>query len=164
MPPKHKTVDIRVSRRILWFGTEAYPLHHITRTNTRKLPIKRGLVMKRYAASVAPWLAVAAVMLVVAPELIAALAVVAILALIVFKTIRLIEFLNLRLHELVIETAAGSHTGLVSDNETVVSDLAIRITDAINNPLAEFQIQVEKFHVGDNVNMSGDHNIGKEVR
>jgi hypothetical protein len=84
--------------------------------------------------------------------------------LVVYRTIKLVEFLNLRLHELTIETAGGSHRGLVSDNGEVVTDLAIRITDAINNPLAEFQMQVENFHVGDNVNMSGDNNVGKEVR
>jgi hypothetical protein len=125
MSIQHESINVRVSKRILWFGSEAYPLHNITRTNTLKLVPKRGVAIKRYL---------------------------------------LVEFLNLTRHELVIETAAGSHRGLVSNSRNVVHDLAFRITDAINNPLAEFQMRVENFQVGDNVTMFGDHNIGKAVR
>jgi hypothetical protein len=46
----------------------------------------------------------------------------------------------------------------------MVTDLAFRITDAINNPAAEFQMRVENVHVGDNVNTYGEYSVGKAVR
>jgi hypothetical protein len=159
---KTKTIDVRVSRRILWFDREAYPLHMITRTNSVALKAKPGLAIRTYATSVLPWFIPAVIVLAVgASWVITVPVIVTVLALLAVKTYRLIEFLNLRLYELEIETAAGSHRGLVSDDREVVYNLAVRITDAINNPQAEFQLRVENFHVGDNVNMSGDHNVGK---
>jgi hypothetical protein len=86
------------------------------------------------------------------------------LAWLAYKTVKLADFLKIELYELVIETAAGSHRGLVSNGGDMVGDLAIRITDAINNPAAEFQMRVENIHVGDNVNTYGDYSVGKAVR
>ena len=161
MPIKHESIDVRVSRRILWFGSEAYPLHNITRTNTLKLVPNRGAAIKGYAISVVLLLMVAAVVASMAPTAGGILVFAGALAWVAAKTIRLVEFLNLSLFELVIETAAGSHRGLISDNRDVVGNLAVRITDAINNPTAEFQMRVDNIHVGDNISMSGDHSVGK---
>lgn len=164
MSVTHETLDVRVSKRILWFGTEAYPLPNITRTNTQILKPNRGAAIKAYAISVAIWLTTAIIFLSAAPGVFSVLAMLAVLAWIALKTIRLIELLKLTLYELVIETAAGSHRGLISKNGKVVADLSFRITDAINNPHAEFQMQVENYHVGDKINMFGDHNMGKVAR
>lgn len=161
MSIKHESIDVRVSQRILWFGSEAYPLHNITRTNTLKLVPNRGAAIKGYVISVVLLLMVAGVVAGLAPAAAGILAFAGALAWIAAKTIRLIEFLNLSLYELVIETAAGSHRGLISDNRDVVGNLATRITDAINNPMAEFQMRVDNIHVGDNISMSGDYNVGK---
>jgi hypothetical protein len=161
---QHEFIDVGVSKRILWFGSEAYPLHNITRTNTLTLTPNRGAAIRGYVLAVVLLLFLASVVAGTAPGIMGFLAFAGALALIVYKTIKLIELLNLTLYELTIETAAGSHRGLVSKNRAVVHDLAFRITDAINNPLAEFQMRVENYHVGDNVNMFGDHNVGKAVR
>jgi hypothetical protein len=161
---RHESINVRVSKRILWFGSEAYPLHNITRTNTLILTPNRGAAIKRYLLSVLLWLFLASVAAAAAPGALGVLMFVGALAWLVFKLVKLVDFLNLTLHELIVETAAGSHRGLVSNNRNVVHDLAFRITDAINNPLAEFQMRVENFQVGDNVTMVGDHNIGKAVR
>jgi hypothetical protein len=77
-----------------------------------------------------PFVVVAAVVASAAPAAAGILVFSGALAWIAAKTIRLVEFLNLRLYELVIETAAGSHRGLISDNRYVVGNLAVRITDA----------------------------------
>jgi hypothetical protein len=164
MALRHESIDVRVSRRILWFGSEAYPLHNITRTNTLVITPNRGSAIKRYLISIALWLIPPTVASAAGLGFVTALAVVGWLALVVYKTIKLVEFLKLTLYELVIETAAGSHRGLVTANENVVFDLSIRITDAINNPHAEFQMRVENLRVGDDINMYGDHNTGKVAR
>lgn len=164
MSLRHESVNIRVSQRILWFGAEAYPLHNITRTNTLTLEPKRGAAIRRYAKSVVLWLLATVVVWTVVPTTVAVLVLLAVLAWIVIKTIRLIAFLNLILYELVVETAAGSHRALLSADGKVVSDLSFRITDAINNPLAEFQMRVENIQIGDNVTMfGGSDNTGKSV-
>lgn len=159
----HETIDVRVSKRILWFDSEAYPLPNITRTNTLTLKPDRGAVIKAYAISVAIWLTAAIIVFSVLPGVFSVLVLLAVLAWIALKTVRLVELLKLTLYELVIETAAGSHRGLISDNGAVVADLSFRITDAINNPYAEFQMKVENYQ-GDKITMFGDHNMGKVTR
>jgi Family of unknown function (DUF6232) len=159
---KSKTIDVRVSRRILWFDREAYPLHMITRTNSVTLKAKRGLAFRTFAISVLPWFVPAIIALAVgASRVIAIPLLVGVLTLLAVKTFKLVRFLKLRLYELDIETAAGSHRALISDDRELVYDLAVRITDAINDPHAEFQLRVEKVHVGDNITMSGEHSVGK---
>jgi hypothetical protein len=66
-------------------------------------------------------------------------------------------------YALVIETAGTPNTALVSTDESVVNHLVYQIMDAIDNPQAEFQMQVENFHVGDKIQQFGDHNVGKTV-
>jgi len=164
MSVTHETIDVRVSKRILWFGTEAYPLPNITRTNTQILKPNRGAAIRSYAISVAIWLTAAIIVLSAAPGVFSALVLIAVLAWIAMKTRNLIDLLKLTLHELVIETAAGSHRGLISKNGEVVAELSFRITDAINNPYAEFQMKVKNYHVGDQITMFGDNNLGKVAR
>lgn len=161
MSVRREAIDVRVSQRILWFGSEAYPLHNITRTNTLKREPNRGAAIRRFVISSLLWLFGAGLMTGVAPGVVGILAFVGVLALIAVKAVRLVDYLNLTLYELLIETAAGSHRGLVTNNSNVVSDLAIRITDAINNPAVEFQMRVENFQIGDNINMYGNQNTGK---
>jgi Family of unknown function (DUF6232) len=164
MSVKREAIDVRVSQRILWFGSEAYPLHNITRTNTLMLVPNRGAAIRKHVIWSSLWFFAALVVMNFSPGAFGALVFIGVVGFIVYRTIKLIEFLKLTLHELVVETAAGSHRGLVTDNANVVSDLAFRITDAINNPLAEFQMRVENFQVGDQINMFGDQNVGKVTR
>jgi hypothetical protein len=161
MAYRRTATNVRVSKRILWFDSEAYPLHNITRTNTLTLVPNRGLAIKRYLILVGILWIFAAIVASATPAPVAILVTVGALAWAIFKLIRLIDFLRQTFYELVIETAAGSRRALVSKDSRVVADLAFRITDAINNPAAEFQMRVENFHVGDNVSMIGDNNVGK---
>lgn len=165
MSLKREPINVRVSKRILWFGSEAYPLPNITRTNTLKIEPRRGLLIRRYVISVAMWVVVAGIVLSVVPGTTAVLAGLGVVGWLAFKTIRLVELLKIRLYELVIETAAGSHRGLVTDNREVVHELIARITDAIDNPLAEFAMQVENFKIGDNnnINFSGQQNVNNPI-
>jgi hypothetical protein len=161
MSLRYESIDVRVSQRILWFGNEAYPLHNITRTNFLKLVPNRSAAIRSHLRTVVISLLVAAVLAAFAPPAAATAIIVGVLAWLAYKTYKLVEFLKIELYELVIETAAGSHRGLVSTNGGVVIDLSRRITDAINNPHAEFEMRVENIHVGDNVNTYGDYSVGK---
>ncbi|MGB3443237.1 MAG: DUF6232 family protein [Actinophytocola sp.] len=165
MSVKHDVIDVRVSKRILWFGSEAYPLPNITRTNTLKWEPNRPVAIRRFVISTLAWLFAASIVATATPGGLSAIVFVGVVAWRVYRLVKLIEFLNLTLYELVIETAAGSNRGLVSADGQVVTDLSFRITDAINNPHAEFQQQVnivqnggEMFHV------SGSNNVGKAYK
>ncbi|MGH3876242.1 MAG: DUF6232 family protein [Actinophytocola sp.] len=164
MALKHETVDVRISQRILWFGSEAYPVLNITRTKTLKIEPDRGAAIKKYVFSVLLWVLFAGIVSSVAPTAAVVVVDVVVLAWLVVKTMRLVELLKIVLYELNIETAAGSHRGLVSDRSEVVFEIAGRITDAINNPHAEFQMKVENIHAGDNINFGTAQNVGSTVR
>jgi len=166
MSVKHEPIAVRVSQRILWFGSEAYPLHNITRTNTLVITANRSAAIRRFVISAGLSLVFGLMVLGVSPGVFSGLIFAGVLAFIVFRAIKLSELLKLKLHELVIETAAGSHRGLVTNSQQVVKDLAFRITDAINNPMAEVQMQIENYNVGgDQINMIGGVNpTGKVIR
>lgn len=165
MAVKHEVIDVRVSKRILWFGNEAYPLPNITRTNTIKWEPNRSAAIRKFVVSAVAWLLAATIVATVSPGGLTAILFVGVVAWHVYKLVKLIEFLNLTLYELVIETAAGSNRGLVSTDGKIVADLSLRITDAINNPHAEFQIRVDNIQVGnENYNFSGPNSVGKAYK
>jgi len=163
---KHESVDVRISRRILWFNSEAYPLAHITRTNTLTWEPKRGTAIKKYVYSVLMWVLIAGLVSSAAPVAAAVVVDVAVVTWLVVKTIRFVKFLQVKLYELVIETAAGSNRALISDRAGVVVEIANQITDALNNPMAEYQIRVDNLQVGngDIINVGGTNNAGKVVQ
>lgn len=166
MSLKHDAIDVAVRQRILWIGREAYPLHNISRTGTVKWKPRVGFLIWNYIKFVLLWMLLggAAAYAVSTYAKSAALATAAgavVLVIIVLKTIRVARLLGFTFYELTIETAGASRRALLSDNEQVVVDLVFRITDAINNPHAEFQVRVENFHVGDNINQHGFINAAK---
>ena len=168
MSRKREVIDVRVSRRILWVGAEAYPLLNIARAQTIKLVSKPGAAVRRYLKAVVLWVLlgiVAGVAIKSAGSLSSspdAVPWVVVLVLVAISTIRLIKSLRERtFYALVIETAGTPRTALVSTDEDMVSKLVNRLMDAIDNPLAEFEFKVENFHVGDRIQQFGDHNVGK---
>jgi hypothetical protein len=174
MSYKREFINVRVSRRVLWVGAEAYPLQNIARAQTIKIVPKRGAAVGRYIAAVVLWV----ILGVVAAAAISSamrfgsnyqstsgVVVIVVLVLIVISTIRLIRVLSRRtLYALVIETAGTPYTALVSADGNMVTRLVHLIMDAIDNPQAEFQLQVENFHVGDKIQQFGNQNVGKVSR
>ena len=168
MAPKHEAIDVRVGQQILWIGSDAYPLRNISRASTTKWTYRRGVTTWNYLKSVMLLAVGGALMAGILAVLeiskaLPGLVIFAVLALLVVRTIRLILMLRLTLYELVIETSGASRRALASLDRSVVVDLVVRITDAINNPHAEFHMRVENFHVGDNIHQFGDQNVGKKV-
>lgn len=161
MSYKREFINVRVSRRILWVGAEAYPLQNIARAQTIEIVPRRGAAIGRYVMMVVLWLILGGA----AALAIHALAVLVALVLIVISTIRLIKALSRRtFYALVIETAGTPRTALVSADRNMVNRLVHLIMDAIDNPQAEFQFQVENFHVGDKIQQFGNQNVGKVYR
>lgn len=174
MSYKREVIDVRVSRRILWVGAEAYPLHNIARAQTIKLVVNRGAAIRSFVKSLLLWaiLGAAGVLAINAAGsnstntsniTNARNAVVAVALLMVgvslFKLVRTLS--TRKLYALVIETAGTPRTALVGTDENVVGRLVYQIMDAIDNPQAEFQLRVENFHVGDKIQQFGNHNLGK---
>jgi len=169
---KREVIKIRVSRRILWVGAEAYPLHNIARATTAPIEPRR-------MAAVGQFLGYALLLLILSAAFGGTgghgdLNTDAVQRLITFLDIgiglvlvaRLASVLVKRVyHALVIETSGAPYTVLVSIDKAVVSGLVFQIMDAIDNPEAEFQVSVENYHIGDKINMiGGTNNTGKREK
>jgi hypothetical protein len=66
-------------------------------------------------------------------------------------------------YKLVIETSNSATTAVVSHDARQIGNLIQMIMEAIDNPQAEFALQVENVHIGDKITQYGDHNTGKRV-
>lgn len=171
MSYKRSDIQVRVSRKILWVGSEAYPLHNIARAQTIKLVPKRSAAVGSYLGSVIFCVALAVAAGVVAAKAtglpsagLTALhgAQLAALVLFLLSTVRLIMRLSQRaFYALIIETAGTPRRALVSPRRDEVTRLVDMIMDAIDNPYAEFKMTVESVHIGDKISMFGDHSVGK---
>jgi hypothetical protein len=161
-------IKVRVSKRVLWVDADAYPLHNIA--SARRVETKRRWwkAIEQFLKQAVP-LAIAFAVLGVVPHdgryrdgiaLVQAGLAVAFLAVLGLLLRRL---LRRKVYALVIDTSGASSTPLFSRDEDVIIDLIERITDAINNPEAEFQVLVDQRHIGDRITQYGDHNTGKKA-
>ncbi|MFF5789308.1 DUF6232 family protein [Streptomyces sp. NPDC012693] len=161
------TLVLRVSRRILWVGTAAIPLHNITRVEAFKLKPDRGAAFVRFLR----WLVVAAVIYVVinyASEGEARIgengSPVVLVVLIALAAFALRELFQPATPVLAVETAAGSTAYVTLPSVEELQDIAGRIAHAIDNPSAEFAAVVQQFNgnntnnYGPVVNMNGGRN------
>ncbi|WP_037901310.1 DUF6232 family protein [Streptomyces sp. NRRL S-350] len=163
-------ITVSVSRRVLWVGGDAYPLQHIARA--RQLvwwPPKRSWTIIRFVRQVFA-LAFAATVLgallqnSTEPGQAAAVPGALLVAGLAYCIYRLVTRLRQRpLYKLVIETSNASTTAVVSHDPRQIGQLIEMIMDAIDNPQAEFAVQVENVHIGDRINQYGNDNIGKQV-
>jgi hypothetical protein len=162
---KTEVIDVQVISRILWVGGDAYPLHNIARVQPSKLVPRRGPALWNYFKAIVLWvlLGVAAVVVIglfwFGSNALLGLVAVVVLVLIVNSTIKLISATR-TFYELVIETAGTPYTALVNPDWKLIIQLVHMITDAINDPQAEFHVQVVN-HFGDNIKITGDRNVGK---
>lgn len=184
MPQKSELIRVRVSRRILWVGAEAYPLQNIAHARAIELPPPRATAVRQYLGAAVLLVilgvgtAIAATKLgtvtTVPSSVLNGLHGVVIVAgaLIIVSTIRLFVKLSARtLYALVIETAGAPFAALISTTRNTVIDLVHMIMDAIDNPEAEWNVMVENVHVGDKIggdkiggdkiSVTGSHNVGR---
>lgn len=149
MDVSRRELDVRVSKRILWIGAEAYPLPDVTRLETISLEPNRKAAIRWFGIMTVVLLCAMAVAASVTSGYVATVAVLAGMGWIGYRLYKLVEFLNLKLYELDIEAAAAVHRGVISDDPKVVTGLRDRIIDAIDNPRAEFQVTVADFQIDD---------------
>jgi Family of unknown function (DUF6232)/FHA domain len=176
---KRELIDIRISRRILWVGTAAYPLQNIARAQTIEIQRDRRAALRRYLKALVLCVflgAAATVAIKLAPRLssvrgsnallhAAAGLLVLALALMAISTVRLIIVLLARTYyALVIETSGTPQTALISDNETEVSQIVGLIMDAIDDPGVELNTTIENHNNynfgGNQINQSGSARSG----
>ncbi|MFF2958153.1 DUF6232 family protein [Streptomyces sp. NPDC057963] len=167
-PPTGTSVDLRVSRRLLWVGEAAYPLHNITRVHTFVLRPKR---MEAFT-SFLKWLGITFVAFILLQNstyddssangssgalLLPAVAVA------IGLVVHLVKELSASSeHVLAVETSSTSTALVTLPNPDQLRQLVVYLVNAIENPEAEFQVRVERvlvnpknYHFGDNVNMYG---------
>jgi hypothetical protein len=174
---RREVIDVRVSRRVLWVGAEAYPLRNIARATTIRIDPDRMAAVGRFLRS----------LLILTILTIAAVAVInrvdwpsdsrqdALRGVVVFDTLMVVGFavqllrvlLRRTYYALVVETSGRPRTVLVGTDAGEVGGLVHRIMDAISNPYAEFRQQIVNYnstHIGDKINqIGGVGNVGKKV-
>ncbi|OIJ91373.1 hypothetical protein BIV25_30055 [Streptomyces sp. MUSC 14] len=178
--PAAVSVELRVSKRILWIGAAVYPLHNIARVYTFVLRPKRREAVLRFLRNTGGMLIVG--FLAMLPGLfagaggdssgangyVAFIWVAAVAAEIYFITELLSVLLASDHHVLAVETS-GASTALVTSRTPQYLDQVVgQISYAIDHPDTEFKVTVESLHFspknyyfGDNVNMyGGNGNVG----
>ncbi|WP_030244756.1 DUF6232 family protein [Streptomyces sp. NRRL S-350] len=152
------TVNVSVSNRVLRVGNDSYPLRNVTRTRLREIrpnrltPVKNFLggivalligflIISNFSESFGGWVLVIGFTLLV---------------------VGLVKGLRAPvLHQLAIETSSSSDTAVTSPDAAEVHRLSDLINDAIENPQAEFQVEVKSVHIGDKITQYGAGNTGK---
>lgn len=161
VPRRDGTLVLKVSRRILWVGSAALPLHNITRVEAFMLKPDRGTVLVRFLR----WLLVAA--LIYAAISYASDGEVEGNPVLLIVGIALFLFLLKELFQsptpvLTVETAGGSTVLVTLPTVNELLDIAGRIAHAIDNPEAEFTAVVQQYNNTNNygpvVNMNGGRN------
>jgi hypothetical protein len=171
MRVKHKDVHVRISRRILWVGSQAYPLAHVVRIQPAEVRLRRIPAVKDFFRRVGATLALAALGLIamacagrIVPTSVWVVFWLCAAALLIFHSVRLIRLLLLpKLYVLRVATAGTEHAAVVSTDREKIHDLAGQVADAIDNPEAEFEVRVDniEFIYGDKV--GGDKVLGDKT-
>ncbi|MEK2493882.1 DUF6232 family protein [Kitasatospora purpeofusca] len=173
------SVDLRVSKRLLWVGGAAYPLHNIVRVHAFVLLPKRKEAVLRFARQLVQSLTLALLAVVGAsfpfglgedvepfkgPALVVAL---------LWAGYGLVEMLRVvaapPVPVLAVDTA-GNATALVGTaDQRRLREMVRLLSHALENPEFEVELSVRSltvnagnYHFGDNVNMyGGSGNTGK---
>ena len=139
------SVNVRVSRRVLWVGGQAYPLQNIARVATVRG--KPNPVLDRLSATGCMILPIIFLLMVLSMVAVAAhltALVIGFWVLVVIAWIyALVDHLaRKRAYSLVIETAGSSLAVLSSKNKAGLDRIVWEIMKAIDNERVEFQAQV----------------------
>ncbi|MEV5959652.1 DUF6232 family protein [Streptomyces sp. NPDC051987] len=176
-----RNVNIKVSRRILSVDDSSFPMHNISSTQIVEygfnFPQVLGAGLSAIAVRVALGMAsdsqTAALSGAPAdfarehasdlnlPIAIATIAVVILLPIGICQAARRL-YVKYTVRILVV-SAGLSGVAIASKNLTQLRKIAMEITSAIDNPLAEFQISIEKFHLGDNISVNGPNGTAIRV-
>jgi Family of unknown function (DUF6232) len=132
MSVTHKPSEVRLDNGTLWIGTDAYPLHTITRVTAAEVHPERTAAVRNYAIAATSWLFPATIASAITPKAVSALITLTALAWFTLRTTTLVQYLRTTQHELIIETTSAKHRALVSVDRKPVEELAFRIMDALS--------------------------------
>jgi hypothetical protein len=177
---------MRVTKRLLWVGSAAYPLQNVTRVYTYVLTPRRGAATVLFFSRLSTILSVAFALTILgaiaglvhetgaesgenpAKTLITLVWVGALVGL-VYCLIDWLRVLSALSHFVLAVDTSGASTALVTSRDHGhLQQLVAQVVNAIENPEAEFLVHVESlainpahYHFGDNVNMyGGTGNVG----
>jgi hypothetical protein len=170
MKVKHEEITFRISRRILWVGSTAYPLQHVSSVRSIEVVPRRGRMLTAYGRRAGATLVVGLAGLTMlaclgraVPSMLAVLFTIAVLGVLAWHTVDLVRWLRRgRLYVLRVSVAGSQHRALVSQDRELIDDLSRRVVDAIDNPAAEFQISVENLEIVSGNKYGGHHIIGDQ--
>lgn len=171
------TVELRISKRLLWVGGAAYPLHNIARVYTFTLRPKRLQAFTAFLRRAGLTVLVLLFLLVLvdgllpsedADNILPAVWAAGVMLLVFHTGALFVVLVSPDHHVLAVETSGPSTAVVTARNAEHLDRLVGYIAHAIDNPEAEFHVQVEtlsinagNYHFGDNVNMyGGSGNVG----
>lgn len=165
MPFERLATDVWVSRGNLRIGADIYPLRTITMVRPTRHEPDRPAAIKRLVIRVPVCWFVGSLLIVSGqrtstPAAVFAIAVTtgafAFLCVSFFRQWRMPT-----LYRLSIETAGRLRTVVTSTDPAAVTQLARRLTDALDRPDIEFHQRIDTLHIGDKITQYGHGNIGK---
>jgi len=172
---EQRTIEVQVKDRVLWIGSDAYPVNNISRTQARELTFKRKPAWGKFWKSILKWLAIAIVATIAVAVLhfrsAANIIWLVMLAIFVIDVIRLFVDLSKKdqvYYALVIETSGASQTPLVTKNKAIIYEIIDNVMRAINGEAVRFLQQVSvmtgnQYNFRDNSvgQFGGQGNIGR---
>ncbi|RKT09880.1 hypothetical protein BX285_6996 [Streptomyces sp. 1114.5] len=152
------TVNVSVSNRVLRVDNDSYPLRNITRTQLREIQPNRFKPVKSFLGGIVALLIIFLITTNISDSFGGWVLIIGFILLM----IGLVKGLRAPvLHQLIIETSSSSDTAVVSSDGAQVHQLSGLINNAIENPQAEFQIEVKNVHIGDKITQYGAGSTGK---
>lgn len=161
---EHEVIEVRVARRVLWVGADAFPIANITRVSALSMAPARAAAVSAFVKFMVLLALVTAGGVTAFRDAdgagtavgVAAATIAAILAKRLFSVLTTKTY-----YVLVIETGGAAHPALVSLDIAEVQGLVLKIMDAIDDPNAAFAINVQNHigHIGDNIDISGGTNV-----
>ncbi|MGW3076125.1 DUF6232 family protein [Kitasatospora sp. NPDC001132] len=173
------SVDLRVSKRLLWVGGATYPLHNIVRVYAFVLLPKRKEALRRFARQVVQALTLALLAVIGAGlpsdigkgvEMFKGAVLTAALLWAGYGFVEMLVVLTSPALPVPAVDTAGNATALIGTADRARLAEAVRIlSHALENPETEVALKIRSvtvntgnYHIGDNVNMyGGSGNTGK---
>ncbi|WP_216901048.1 DUF6232 family protein [Nocardia alni] len=149
-------VGVRISRRVLWIGDDAYPLQNIARVGPREVVPPKTTPIRDYLKILIGGVILSAVLGLVFGSGLGWVTFLIVFAVGTFRLIRAFVNKKNKLYALIIETAGASNSVLVSGDVTAMYDIAQNITKAIDDPDFEYARNVVVDARGANIGNIGN--------
>lgn len=163
--------EVRVTRRVLWVGGDAYPLQNIARAQVRTLRPRQGTPVKDFLLEILRWI-VLTVVVITAMTLVglrgaASYVVVILVMLVLVSVLKLTRAVNRErekkeYHLLVLQTSGDPRTLLASTDRDQIYELVQTIMAAIDDAEVSYHNWISNYY-GDVIRQYGNENIGKMI-